>query len=305
VTSDKVQNGWIFDPPEYSTTGLNGKPAIKSKAVNHAAENGKYGKGSALLADAKTNTRTLFMVGNVISHPWYSSGIFGLYAADTGFRFNNPQGVDKNGEPKNNDISVAYNGCSYMRLGDVFRLNGVNGYSSPGLSRQFVMGETFVLTAMINGSYDRTGYNSFPGYFINRSPEMLVSEVIAYDRVLSDEEIHEIERYLTAKWIENDGEIPPRNDTVLADGSTITIVAENGEVGKLNINGDLNLDAVNFALVDTKDLVSADKRTVVEVSGDLTGTIGEIARDNAGSWKLAVDDGKIDIFKPGFFLLMR
>jgi hypothetical protein len=58
-------------------------------------------------------------------------------------------------------------------------------------------------------------------------------------------------------------------------------------------------------LVDTKDLVSADKRTVVEVSGDLTGTIGEIARDNAGSWKLTVDDGKIDIFKPGFFLLMR
>ena len=301
VTSDKTQSGWIFDPPEYSTAGLNGKPAIKSKAVNHAAENGKFGKGSALLADAKTNTRTLFMVGSILSHRWYSSGIFGLYGIDTGFRFNNPQGNNKN-----NDISVAYNGCSYMRLGDVFRLNGVNGYSgSPGLSRQFVMGETFVLTAMINGSYDRTGYNSFPGYFINRSPEMLVSEVIAYDRVLSDEEIHEIERYLSAKWIENEGEIPSYNDTVLADGSTITIVAENGEVGKLNINGDLNLDAVNFALVDTKDLVSADKRTIVEVSGDLTGTIGEIARDNAGSWKLAVDDGKIDIFKPGFFLLMR
>jgi hypothetical protein len=48
-----------------------------------------------------------------------------------------------------------------------------------------------------------------------------------------------------------------------------------------------------------------ERDQVVEVSGDLTGTIGEIARDNAGSWKLAVDDGKIDIFKPGFFLLMR
>ena len=132
-----------------------------------------------------------------------------------------------------------------------------------------------------------------------------LGEVIAYDRVLSDEEIYEIERYLTAKWIENDGEIPPRNDAVLAYGSTITVAAENGEVGKLTIDGDLDLDSVSFSLVDTKELATADKRTVVEVSGDLTGTIGEIARDNAGSWKLAVDDGKIDIFKPGFFLLMR
>jgi hypothetical protein len=285
---------------------LNGKPAIKSKAVNHLTVNGVYESGSALLADSKTNTRTSFLVGNVVSHPWYSSGIFGLYGIDTGFRFNNPQGVDENGVGKNNDISVAYNGCSYLRLGDVFRLNGAEGYGrDSGISKQFVLGEAFVLTAMINGTYDRTGYNSFPGYYVNRSPEMLVSEVIAYDRVLSDEEIREIERYLTAKWIENDGEIPPRNDTVLANGSTITIVAENGEVGKLNINGDLNLDAVNFALVDTKDLVLADKRTVVEVSGNLSGTIGEIARDNAGSWKLAVGNGKIDIFKPGFFLLMR
>lgn len=301
VTSDKVQSGWIFDPPEYSATGLNGKPAIKSKSANHAAQGDVYEKGSALVADAKTNTRTLFMVGNVVSHTWYSSGIFGLYAEDTGFRFNNPQGVGKN-----NDISVAYNGCSYMRLGDVFRLNGADGYGGiTGASKQFVMGEAFVLTAMINGGYDRTGYNSFPGYFINRSPEMLVSEVIAYDRVLSDEEIYEIERYLTAKWIENDGEIPPRNDAVLAYGSTITVAAENGEVGKLTIDGDLDLDSVSFSLVDTKELATADKRTVVEVSGDLTGTIGEIARDNAGSWKLAVDDGKIDIFKPGFFLLMR
>lgn len=301
VTSDKVQNGWIFDPPEYLATGLNGKPAIKSKSANNAAQGGVYEKGSALLADSKTNTRTLFMVGSILSHRWYSSGIFGLYAADTGFRFNNPQG-----DNKNNDISVAYNGCSYMRLGDVFRLNGVNGYSgSPGLSRQFVMGETFVLTAMINGSYDRTGYNSFPGYFVNRSPEMYVSEVIAYDRVLSDEEIREIERYLTAKWIENDGEIPPRNDTVLADGSTITIVAENGEVGKLTVEGDLNLGAVDFRLMDMKTLSSADARDVVEVKGTLSGTLGEVERENSGSWKLEINGGAVRLFKPGFFLLMR
>ena len=201
------------------------------------------------------------------------------------------------------------NGCSFLRCGDIFRLNGENGlypaHNMASYSRHLTLGEPFVMSFVKYSTVHATGYNSFPGYYINRSPEMLVSEVIAYDRVLSETEILEIERYLKAKWIDNEGEIPPRNDTVLADGSTITIVAENGEVGKLSIDGDLNLDAVNFALVDTKDLVSADKRTVVEVSGDLTGTIGEIARDNAGSWKLAVDDGKIDIFKPGFFLLMR
>ena len=306
VTDSKLQSGWIFDPPVYVAEGLNGKPAIKSKYVDHAAENGVYAAGSALVADAQTTTKTLFMVGNVVSHPYYSSGIFGNYTKDEGFRFNNPH---SDGKPDNDGLSVMANDCSYLRGGDIFRLNGENGLdprlNMASYSRPIALGEPFVLTFVKHSTVHATGYNSFPGYFINRSPEMLVSEVIAYDRVLSDEEIHEIERYLTAKWIENDGEIPPRNDTILADGSTITIVAENGEVGKLSIDGDLNLDAVNFALVDTKDLVSADKRTVVEVSGDLTGTIGEIARDNAGSWKLAVDDGKIDLFKPGFFLLMR
>jgi hypothetical protein len=150
-----------------------------------------------------------------------------------------------------------------------------------------------------------TGYNSFPGYYINRSPEMLVSEVIAYDRVLSETEILEIERYLMAKWIDNEGEIPPRNETVFGEGSTITIAAENGEVGKLTVKGDLDLGDVSFNLVGTKHLSSADRRTVVEVCGELSGQIGEVGRDDAGNWKLELSGSDILLFKPGFFLLMR
>ena len=133
---------------------------------------------------------------------------------------------------------------------------------------------------------------------------MLVSEVIAYDRVLSETEIHEIERYLKAKWL-NEDPIPPRNKTVLAEGSTITIAAENGEVGKLTVNGDLDLGGVNFKLVDTKYLSTADKRTVVEVQGNLTGAIGEVDKENVGNWKLQLSGSDIELFKPGFFLLMR
>ena len=301
VTNNKSGSGWIFDPPEYVADGLNGKPAIKSKNANHATVNGVYETGSALVADTQTTTKTFFMVGNVISHPYYSSGIFGNYAKDEGYRFNNPE--------SNNMLSIMANDCSFLRGGDIFRLNGENGlYPADNMasySRHLTLGEPFVMSFVKYSTVHATGYNSFPGYFVNRSPEMYVSEVIAYDRVLSDEEIREIERYLTAKWIENDGEIPPRNDTVLADGSTITIVAENGEVGKLTVEGDLNLGAVDFRLVDMKTLSSADARDVVEVKGTLSGTLGEVERENSGSWKLEINGGAVRLFKPGFFLLMR
>jgi hypothetical protein len=193
-----------------------------------------------------------------------------------------------------------------MRCGDLFRLNGEDGnYETKGYSKHFSKGEPFVLTAMINGTYDRTGYNSLPGYFVNRSPEMLVSEVIAYDRRLSDEEIAEIEGYLKAKWIDNKGEIPQENEIVLGAGSVITIAAKNGEVGKLTVDGDLNLDNVSFRLVDTKTLVSRDAKTVVEATGTITGPVVELGRENAGNWRLErVGDG-LRLYKPGFFLLMR
>ena len=201
------------------------------------------------------------------------------------------------------------NDCSFLRCGDIFRLNGENGsYPADNMasySRHLTLGEPFVMSFVKYSTVHATGYNSFPGYYINRSPEMLVSEVIAYDRVLSETEILEIERYLKAKWIDNEGEIPPRNKTVLAEGSTITIAAENGEVGKLTVKGDLDLGGVGFKLVDTKNLSSADKRTVVEVLGKLSGAIGEVGRTNAGNWKLELSGSEIQLFKPGFFLLMR
>ena len=306
VTNNKIQSGWIFDPPEYVAEGLNGKPAIKSKNANHAAVNGVYEAGSALVADAQTTTKTFFMVCNIVSHPYYSSGIFGNYGKDEGFRFNNPH---KDDNVYNDELSVMANGCSYLRGGDVFRLNGEIGLDSrlnmSSYSKPITLGVPFVLTFVKHSTVYATSYNSFPGYFVNRSPEMLVSEVIAYDRVLSETEIHEIERYLKAKWIDNEGEIPPRNETVLAEGSTITIAAENGEVGKLTVKGNLDLESVNFKLVDTKYLSTADKRTVVEVQGNLTGAIGEVDKEKAGNWKLQLSGSDIELFKPGFFLLMR
>jgi hypothetical protein len=219
--------GWIFDPPEYSQDGLNGKPAIKSKTENTAKkEDGTYAPGSALLADAQTNTRTIFMVGKITSRPYYSSGIFGLYKMDIGFRFNNPAPDDK--------VSVGLNTCSYMRLGDLFRINGVDACDANGLSRAFTMNEPFIIAAMSKNEYSRNvGFNSLPGYYMNRSPEMYVSEVIAYDRELSETEIVEIERYLKEKWIDNVEDIPPRNETVLANGSIITIAAENFKINFL------------------------------------------------------------------------
>ena len=301
VTNNKSGSGWIFDPPEYVADGLNGKPAIKSKNANHAAVNGVYETGSALVADTQTTTKTFFMVGNVISHPYYSSGIFGNYAKDEGYRFNNPE--------SNNMLSIMANDCSFLRCGDIFRLNGENGsypaHNMASYSRHLTLGEPFVMSFVKYSTVHATGYNSFPGYYINRSPEMLVSEVIAYDRVLSETEILEIERYLMAKWIDNEEPIPPRNETILGEGSTITIAAENGEVGKLTVKGDLDLGDVSFNLVDTKHLSSADRRTVVEVCGELSGQIGEVGRDDAGNWKLELSGSDILLVKPGFFLLMR
>ena len=71
------------------------------------------------------------------------------------------------------------------------------------------------------------------------------------------------------------------------------------------MEGDLDLGAVDFRLVDMKTLSSADARDVVEVKGTLSGTLGEVERVNSGSWKLEINGGAVRLFKPGFFLLMR
>ena len=171
--------------PSYVANGLGGRPALN------------FGTTSSLKADVASPVRSIFIVAVANGNQTKNNGLWGLGGLDVGYRFvNNTTNIEGD------------DGCVRPSLpGNRVCVDGV---SDGGLAIAFGNGVTRVFSARLDGSETYLadiGLGSpaarttvIGKYSSNYSIVGFIGEVIAYDRVLSDGEMRQVEEYLMNKW---------------------------------------------------------------------------------------------------------
>ena len=239
ITNDKwrAQSG-----PVLKEDGINGKPALWF--------NGPQGLRSA----EKCTAKTVIMVARYGG--WYcnSQGLWGMYETDSGVRYDGVKKLQCYG---------------YFPFGSTFHFNGkdlsrtVARYWSDDLSPSVV---SFAFDEKKTDGGDKN-YNCLNLYNINRGGKHYIGEVMAYDRTLSNEELLEIENYLSAKWLTG---IPLIKDASAATvGSVAVSAGADGKVTPAEVTGTVKL--APSATLTVKGTPSKTSQTVLTVDGDVTG----------------------------------
>ena len=235
---------------------VNGSLPVPSYDASDFLPDGKPGvvfnNGSAnrvrLTATASAQVRTLVIVARPKDVYLSCAGIWGRTDWDSGIRYYWSNKVA--------DLQLTEPGASQFTPDDDLRIDGVKvSTGSTGetdtTKQLFNPSKTHVMVFRVDakrtpvsssyslGSYHKTEKRSFDGW---------ICETIAYDRALTDEEVVEVEDYLSSKW-QCAGAIPAENTAIggavsvakdatltVASGTTATLAASAGTV-----NGDVTL----------------------------------------------------------------
>ena len=197
--------------PAYTASGMNGKPALQ------------FSSTSSLTAKTPSAVRTVFVVAALSGAQSGNGGLWGISGLDRGFRFSNNttrlEGDDGHVRPTLPGDRVC-----------------VDGVFDGGQATDFASGVTRVFSARMDGVEEHF-YNIGLGtpaargtvvgkYCGNSSFQGLVGEVIAYDRVLTDGEMEQVEAYLMAKWKTAtwaEGNPPAESEDGFLDGSALSV----------------------------------------------------------------------------------
>ncbi len=197
--------------PAYEPAGLGGRPALR------------FGTGSSLMAKAPSAVRSVFVVAAISGAQSGNGGLWGISGLDRGFRFGNNttrlEGDDGHVRPTLPGDRVC-----------------VDGVLDGGQSVDFGSGVTRVFSARMDGDaahFANIGLGSPAArgtvvgkYCSNSSFQGLVGEVIAYDRVLTDGEMEQVEAYLAAKWKAatwTEGNPPAEYEDGFLDGAALSV----------------------------------------------------------------------------------
>ncbi len=197
--------------PAYEPAGLGGRPALR------------FGTGSSLAAKTPSAVRTVFVVAALSGTQSGNGGLWGISGLDRGFRFANNttriEGDDGHVRPTLPGDRVC-----------------VDGVFDGGQATDFASGVTRVFSARMDGDASHfanigLGTPAARGtvvgkYCSNSSFQGLVGEVIAYDRVLTDGEMEQVEAYLAAKWKTatwTEGNPPAEYEDGFLDGAALSV----------------------------------------------------------------------------------
>lgn len=227
-----------------------GSLPVPSYDANDFLPDGKPGvvfnNGSAqrvrLVASGEAMVRTLVLVARPKNVYFSCAGIWGRQNWDSGVRYY--------WSSKIADLQLTEPGASQFTIDDDLRIDGAKvstgNMGETDTSKQlFNPSKTHVMVFRVDatrtpvsstyclGSYHGNLARSFDGW---------ICETIAYDRVLSDEEVRQVENYLTTKW-QGVGPIPTPEDKIggavrvekgaeltLAAGTQATLAASAGTV---------------------------------------------------------------------------
>jgi len=233
---------WAYD----ETTGR-GKVAFTPATTNF------------LYASAYASVRTLFIVNRPFSEGYLANGGLWGYAggSDEGLR-------------RGSATTWQLNGLGSFFHGSEMRINGVTTYT-------FEQDEQQIL-AVRKPHVSASGRQSLGGYYFSgnvmRPFSGEVMEMVAYDRMLSDDEMAAVETYLSAKW---NGETISHRTQPIADGASLSF-AKDAEVdlagGSLALGGTLVVQ-VDAAGGSTPLVV---KNGSVALDGTALSVVGELSR---------------------------
>lgn len=174
---------------------------------------GPQGSSQALKADCAVGARTVVLVMQMPQEATAWNYFFGIYNMDRGFRTNSELGMD--GGYTLRDFDWAFSGTGDWRWynGEKKQIayNQADVYFTKGQPCRFILTRAEWHQDTV---YDNAVHAI--GSYENRNCCMLFAEAMAYDHVLSDDEVQHLEGYLKAKWF---GEALPaaRTDVFGAD----------------------------------------------------------------------------------------
>lgn len=239
--------------PAYSASGLGGKPAIQ------------FSTTSSLMTKTTSPVRTVFIVAALSGAQSGNGGLWGISGLDRGFRFgNNTTKLEGDGghvRPTIPGNRVCLDGVTdggqdieFGTAVHVFsaRMEGVEEhFHNIGLSTPAARGT-------VVGKYCQN--SSFTGW---------VGEVIAYDRVLTDGEMKQVEAYLAAKWQDatwTEGNPPAEAEDGFETGATLAVGSgANVDFGSASVTvGTLRNDGTGGSLTGN---VTIGDEFVVDATG--------------------------------------
>jgi len=286
--------------PAYITNAISGKSAIRFSGTNW------------MYAPLSCKVQTLFFV----TKTWGFQSLAGIWApaltADVGLRQDNAT-TWRDGFIGD----IFYDG--------VYRVNGAATRSFVASAPYVFCGQTALPKTSVN--------NALGGYYITTSANRCyigdIGEVLAYDRLLSAEEVRNVEAYLSAKWLAEGGltvsdqVFAPtaqliltnnvavdlggtsqtvhnlsgagsfQNGNLALDGTLTVRVSPAGTYDPIAVDGNLHLAQVTLNVVGLEFLDNTQTHTILSVTGDITGTI--VAPNLPKGWSVRVTDTGIQL----------
>ena len=243
------------DEPAYVATAINGKSAIRFDGTNW------------MYTPASCKVQTLFVVTATRGYQAYSGLWAPTLGIDSGLRL-----VSATSWRDGIIGEVFYDG--------VYRVNGV-------ATRTFTVNTPYVFCGQT--SLPKTSAQNVLGQYhptTNRGYIGDIGEVVAYDYALSEEEIRNVESYLTAKWLTNGG--PDTSDVIFSQTGrlilTNSVVVDLGEIGQTihNLSGSGSFQNGNLTLDGTLTIQVAPDGTCNPISVDGSLTLSQTVLDVQG-----------------------
>ena len=305
-------------PPTYETAAFRGKPAVRFNSCTFAAEG-----TNALLSTASATVKTVFFVGKIDGGAIGSSGFFTISSNERGFfpTYSMTGGFKLR----------TYTGTTFHRYGCLQRTTGFDTVTGARVSYDhtfltnvdgdFPMPGEFILASELpdghNNSSDFVNKSFMLGCGYHKAWRGWLCEVIAYDRILSEDEVKVMEAYLAAKWLENGpfaettpALAPEGTEVCLGGGATLDLgnaplvcngpltidLGAGSSVAPVALTGDLSLGrASELRYVNGQALEKGTKHVTLTVSGAVTGTFGRVdgvpvnfaSNQNGGTWTLS------------------
>lgn len=259
----------------YHVDALRGKPAVEFQ----------FNKLQELKADSKWRSRTLFFMwkyNQPAAADNYES-FFGLDNVDSGIRLYG-------------NVLAAFQmySASFLARGDLIRCNGT-AYSAGTTDRlNFPSTDYQILVLRLNDGRMLTsdGSRSFAWLFDRHEAlgdycgkgavGMYVSEVLAYDYPMSNEEIAAVEQYLTGKWV-TPSTLPEEPTEVFASPTTVAVEpGATGSVTPIVLDGDQDLSKVTLDVSGVAMTSKDSPKKVLEVTGSTTGDFADVLLPRRG-----------------------
>ncbi len=316
-----VFSGYTLMPPRYDESLNDGRGAVVFYSEGKATDTGNR----LSTGDVKCEMKSVFFLmqpgtkGNE-----YCTGLFGPRDIDGGVRFGNVTGFNPHGGSYFTDTVNWY-------------VNGVREQTTFNAGERFILETGIDADALSNNKYNQswalgqyygTSKDDLRGYNGN------VSEVIAYNRYVDDDERALINGYLKKKWMTGEAfDAPTFPDTLsfgFKNGGTLdlgnttqTISGLSGSEGAI-VNGDLTVRGVLEVVADENGEVTPYQFNGVTLADGLTiilrGTPNTsrfviatgVTRANtstfrlpSSAWTVSLRNGDLSMSKNGMVLIFR